>query len=71
MTLIWPSKVTRGQTDYAIRLAKYHSLYVFYNKYIAIPHGNPVFQQMTLIWLSKVTNGQTDHAIQTATQDFL
>ena len=47
------------------------SLYVFYSKYSAIPHGNPVFQQMTLIWLSKVTNGQTDHAIQTATQDFL
>ena len=71
MTLIWPFKVTKGQTDYAIRFATYHFLYVFYSNYSAISHGNPVFQQMTLIWSFKVTKGQTDHAIRTATYDFL
>ena len=71
MTLIWPFKVTKGQTDYGIRFAKYHFLCVFYSNYSAISHGNTIFQQMTLIWPVKVIKGQTDHAIRTGTYDFL
>ena len=36
MTLIWPFKVTKGQTDYAIRSATYDFLLTFYSNYIAI-----------------------------------
>ena len=67
MTLIWPFKVTKGQTDYAIRFTTYDFLLVFYSNYSAISHGNPVFQQMTLIWPFKVTIGQPDYAIRSAT----
>ena len=45
MTLIWPFKVTQGQTEYAIPFASYHSLYVFCSNYSAISHGNPVFSR--------------------------
>ena len=45
MILIWPFKVTKGQTDYAIRFATYHFLYVFYSDYCAISHGNPFFSR--------------------------
>ena len=55
MTLIWPFKVSKGQTDYATLFAIYDFRSVFYSNYSAISHGNPVFQQMTLIWPSKVT----------------
>ena len=71
MTLIWPFKVTKRQSDYAIRFATYKLLLVFYSNYSAISHGNPVFQQMTLIWLFKVTKGQSDYAILFATYDLL
>ena len=71
MILISPIKVTKNETDHAIRFATYHSPYVFYSNYCAIPDENPVFQQMTLIWPFKVTKGQTDYAIRTATYDFL
>ena len=67
MTLIWPSKVTRGQTDYVFRFAAYDLLLVFYSNYSAISHRNPVFQHMTLIWPFKVTKGQTDYVILFAT----
>ena len=70
MILIWPFKVTKGQTDHAIRFAIYHFLYVFYSNYSAISHGIPVFQQTTLIWLFKVTRGQTDLTICFATHHF-
>ena len=33
MTLIWRFKVTKGQTDYAIRSATYDLLLVFYNNF--------------------------------------
>ena len=42
MILIWPSKVTKGQTDYTIRFAKYEFLYVFCSNYCAISHRNNV-----------------------------
>ena len=71
MTLIWPFKVTKSQTDYAIRSATYDLLLVFYSNYSAISYGNPVFQQMTLIWPFKVTKGQTDYAFRSATYDLL
>ena len=71
MTLIWPFKVTKGRTDYAIRPATYDLLFVFYSNYNDISHGNPVSQQMTLIWPSKVTKGRTDYAILSATYDLL
>ena len=71
MTLIWPFRVTKGQTNHAIRFATYHFLYMFYSNYSAISQGNPVSQQMTLIWPFKVTKGQTDHAIGFATYHFL
>ena len=61
MTLIWPFKVTKSQTEYAIGFAQYHFLYVFHSNYSAISHGNPVFQQMALIWPFKVTKGRTDY----------
>ena len=35
MTLIWPSKVTKGQTDYSIRLATYDFLLTLYSNYSA------------------------------------
>ena len=41
-TLIWPCKVTKGQTDYTIRFAAYKFLYVSYSNYSAISHKNPV-----------------------------
>ena len=66
MTLIWPFKVTKGQTDYAIRSATHDLLFVFYSNYSAISLGNPVFQQMTLIWPFKVTKGRGDYAIRSA-----
>ena len=71
MTLIWPSKVTKGQTDYGIGFATYHFLYVFYSNYSAISHENPVFQQMTSIRPFKVTKVQTEYAIRFATYHFL
>ena len=71
MTLIWPFKVTKGQTDNSIRSATHDSLLTFYSNYSAISHGNPVFQQMTLIWTFMVTKGQTDNSIRSATYDFL
>ena len=71
MTLIWPFKVTKGQTDYAIRSATHDLLFVFYTNYSAISHGNPVLQQMTLIWPFRVTKGQSDYAIRFATHDSL
>ena len=43
MTLIWPFKVTKGQTDCAIWFATYDLLLVFYSYYSAISHGNPAF----------------------------
>ena len=70
MTRIWPFKVTKGQTDYAIRSATYDFLLVFYSNYSAISHGNPVFRQMILIWPSKVTKSQTDYAIRSAIYGF-
>ena len=36
MTLIWPFKVTKGQTDYSIRSAIYDFLLTFYSNYSAI-----------------------------------
>ena len=45
MTLIWPFKVTRGQTDNTIWFAAYNFLYVFYSNYSAIWHRNPVFSK--------------------------
>ena len=71
MTLIWPSKVTKGQTENAIRSATNDFLLVFYSNYSAISHGNPVFQHMTLIWPFKVTKDQTEYAIRSATYDLL
>ena len=71
MTLIWPFKVTKGQTDYTIWFAPYHFLYTFYSNYSAISHGNPVFQQMTLIWPFKVTKGQTVYTIWFAPYHFI
>ena len=71
MTLIWPFKVNKGQTDFFILFATYDLLSVFYSNYSAISHGNPVSQQMTLIWPSKVTKGQTDFTILFVTYDFL
>ena len=53
MTLIWPVKVTKAQTDCPIRFATYEFLYVSYSNYSVISHRNPVFHQMTLIWLSR------------------
>ena len=38
MTLIWPFKVTKGQTDFAIRTATYVFLLVLYSNYSAISH---------------------------------
>ena len=52
---IWPFKVTRAQTDYAIQSATYDFPLVLYTNYSAISHGNLVFQQMTLIWPFEVT----------------
>ena len=66
MPLIWPLKVIKNQTDYAIRSATYDLLFVFYSNYNAISHENLVFQQITLIWPYKVTKGQTDYAIRSA-----
>ena len=63
MALIWPFKVTKGQTYYTIRSATYDFLLVFYSNYSANSHENPIFQQMILIWHFKVTKGQTDSAI--------
>ena len=71
MTLVWSSKVTKGQTHNATRFATHDFLLTFYSNYSAISHGNPVFQQMTLIWPFKVTKGRTDNSIQSATYDFL
>ena len=71
MTLIWPSKVTKDQIDYAIRSATYDFLLVFYSNYSAISHGNPVFQKMAMISTFQVTKGQTDYAIRSATYEFL
>ena len=71
MTLIWPSKFTKGQTDYATWFATHDFLSVFPSIYSALLHRNPVFQQMTLIWPFKVTKGQTDYAIRFATYVFL
>ena len=36
MTLIWPFKVTKDQTDNTIKFATYHFLYVFHSNYSAI-----------------------------------
>ena len=71
MTYIWPFKVTKGQTDNAIRFATHDFLPVFYGNYNAILHGNPVFLQTTLIWPFKVTRGQTDYAILFAIHNLL
>ena len=71
MTLMWPFKVSKGQTDNAIRFATHDLLLVFYSNNSAISHRNPVFQQMILIWPFKVTKGQTDYAIRFATYHFL
>ena len=71
MTLIWPFKVTKGQTDYAILFTTHDFLSVLYSNYSANSHENPVSQQMTLIWPSKVTKGKTDYAIRFANNDFL
>ena len=73
MTLIWPFKVTKSQTDNVILFPTYDFLSVFYSRpnYSAISHGNPVFLQMTLIWLFKISKGQTDNAIRIATHDLL
>ena len=71
MALIWPFKVTQGQTDYALRFATYEFLLMFYSIYCAIPHGNRVFQQMTFICPFKVTKSQTDYAIRFATYKLL
>ena len=71
MTLIWPFKVIKGQTDFDIGFATFHFLYVFYSNCSAISQGNPIFQQMTLIWPFKVTKGQTDCAIGFGTYHFL
>ena len=71
MALVWPFKVTKGQTDNAIRFPTHDLLLVLYSNYCAISHGNSVFQQMTLIWPSKVTKGRTDYAIRSATNDSL
>ena len=71
MTSIWPFKVTKGQTDYAIRSATYDFLLTFHGNYSPISHRNRVFQQMTLIWPFKVTKDQTIYAIRFATYDFL
>ena len=38
MTLIWPFKVTKGQTDLAIPTATYDFLLVLYSNYSAISH---------------------------------
>ena len=38
MTLIWPFKVTKGQTDHAIRTVTYDFLQVLYSNYGAISH---------------------------------
>ena len=69
MTLIWPFKVTKGQTDNTIQSATYHLLLVFYSNYSAISHGNPASQQMTLICPFKLTKRQSDYAIRSATLD--
>ena len=71
MTLIWPFKVIKGQTDYTIRFASYELLYVFYSNHCAISHRNQVFQQITLIWPSKITKGQTDYTIRFASYELL
>ena len=71
MTLIWPFKVTKGQTSYAFGFATHDLLLVFCSNYSAISLANPVFQQMTSIWPSKVTKGQTDYAFRLATYDIL
>ena len=36
MTLIWPFKVTKGQTDHDMRFSTYDLLLVFYSNYNAI-----------------------------------
>ena len=71
MTLIWPFKVTKGQTDYAILFATFEFLSVFHNKYSAISLGNPVFPQIALIWPLEVTKGQIGYAFRSATYNFL
>ena len=53
MTLIWPFKVTQGQTDYAIGFTTYHFLYVFYSNYSAISHGIYVFSRWPWSGLSR------------------
>ena len=59
MTLIWPFKVTEGQTDYSIRSATRDFLLSFHcNYYSPISNRNRVFQQMTLIWPFKVTQNR-------------
>ena len=70
--MIWPFKVTKGQTVYAIPIRDIWLHYLlFYSNYSAISHGKSVFQQMNLIWPFKVTIGQTDYSIRSATYDFL
>ena len=69
MTLIWPFKVTKGQTDNAIRFVTYQFLYVFIVT-IALSRTESCFQQMTLIWPFKVTRGRTDLAICFTTHYF-
>ena len=71
MTLIWPSKVTKGESDYTIWFASYDILYMFNSNYSAISHRNPVFYKMTLIWPFKVTKGQTDYTIRFASHELL
>ena len=71
MTLIWSFKVTKSQTDYAIRIATYKLLFLFFSNYSSISHRNRVFQQMTLIWPFKDTKGQTDYAIRFTTYKLL
>ena len=43
MTLIWPVKVTKGQTHHAMRSSTYDLLLVFYSNYNAISHRNMCF----------------------------
>ena len=71
MTLIWSFKISKCQTDNAVRFATHDLPLMFYSIYSAILHGNPVFQQMTLIWPFKISKGQTDNAIRFTTHDLL
>ena len=44
-TLIWPIKVTKGQTDFPIRFPTHHFLLVFYSSYSAISLRTPFFSR--------------------------